>query len=253
MSATSISPRSAEPLGLLRRSSVPRWQRVGGAALFLAVLAGTGLVAGRSPLFAVDRIRVLGEDHLSAAEIVRRSGIEPGTNVLLLDPAAVERRIEADPWVRDATVTRSFPSTVTIRVIERTPVAVVQRNGRPVLVAADGTVLGPASRRPRLPVLAAEPDALGGGVPVPSTGAPARVLAVLPPAIRGRIREVAISPGGSLQLRLATGTRVLFGTPERAVEKGRVLRAILRWAATEGRSLARIDVRAPSAPSAAEA
>jgi len=252
LSATSI-PRPAEPLGLLRRSSVPRWQRVGAAVLSAATLAAAGLVVGRSSLFAVDRIRVVGEDHLRAAEIVRRSGIEPGTNVLFLDAGAVERRIEADPWVRDAAVTRRLPSTVTIRVVERTPVAVVQRNGRPVLVAADGTELGPASRNPGLPVLAAEPDALGGGVPVPATGAPARALAALPAALRAQVREVTVVPGGTLRLRLASGARVLFGGPGRAAQKGRVLRSILRWAAAEGVTLATIDVRAPSAPSASVA
>jgi cell division protein FtsQ len=249
LSATSIPP-SAEPLGLLRRRSVPGWQRVGAAILFLAVLGATGLVAGRSSVFAVDRIRVVGEEHLRAAEIVRRSGIEPGANVLFLDTGAIERRIEADPWVRDATVTRRLPSAVTIRVVERTPVAVVRRNGRPILVAADGTELGPVSRDPRLPVLAAEPDVPGGGPPVPQVGAPARVLAALPAALRGRVREVTVLAGGALRFRLTSGTRVLFGGPEQAVRKGRVLRAILRWAAGAGVDLAIIDVRAPSAPSA---
>ncbi|HXF73877.1 MAG TPA: FtsQ-type POTRA domain-containing protein [Actinomycetota bacterium] len=221
--------------------------------LSLATLAATGLVVGRSSLFAVDRIRVVGEHHVGAAAIVRRSGIGPGTNLLLLDPAAVERRIETDPWIRDATVTRSLPSTVTIRVAERTPVAVVEEGGRAVLVATDGTLLGPAPLDARLPVLAAEADALGGGAQVPPTSAPARALAALPPMVRGRVREVTVSPGGGLQLHLAAGTRVLFGTGEQAAEKGRVLRAILRWAASEGLTLARIDVRAPAAPSAAEA
>lgn len=252
MSATSIPP-PAEPLGLLRRSSAPRWQRVGAAVLCVAVLVATGLLVGRSSLFAVDRIRVVGEDHLRAAEIVRRSGIDPGTNVLFLDAGAVERRIEADPWVRDAVVTRSLPSTVTIRIVERTPVAVVPRGGRTVLVAADGTELGPVARDPGLPVLVAQPDALGGGISVPATAAPARALAALPPALRSRVREVALLPGGSLQLRLASGTRVRFGGPERAAEKGRVLRSILRWAREGDVALATIDVRVPSAPSASVA
>lgn len=252
MSATQI-PRSAEPLGLLRRSSVPRWQRIGAAIVCLASLAATGLVVGRSPLFAVGRIRVVGEDRLRAAEIVRRSGIEPGTNILFLDAGAVERRLEADPWIRDARVTRQLPSTVTIRVVERTPVAVMERDGRPVLVAADGTELGPVARDLRLPVLAAERDALGGGVAVPAIEAPARALAALPPELRAQVREVAVLPGGSLRLLLASGTRVLFGAPGQAAEKGRVLRSILRWAAAEGVTLATIDVRAPSAPSASVA
>lgn len=254
MSATS-TPRSAEPLGLLRRGTVPRWQRVGAAALglCLAALAVAGLVVGRSSVFAVDRIRVLGEDHLRAAEVVRRSGIVPGTNLLFLDARAVERRIEADPWVRDAVVSRTFPSTVTIRVVERDPVAVVERNGGAVLVASDGTELGPGPPDPGLPLLTAERDAPGGGAAVPATGAPARALAALPPGLRARVREVAVLPDGGLRLRLASGTRVLFGGPDRAVEKGRVLRSILRWAEGEGVALATVDVRAPWAPSASVA
>ena len=253
MSATSIwrSADPAEPLGRLRRPSVPAWQRWLAGVCGVAVLAGGGLVAGRSSLFAVDRIRVVGASHLGAGAVKRLAGIARDANVLFLDAGAVERRLEADPWIRRATVERAYPSTVTIRVEERAPVAAVPGDGGYALVAADGTLLEQGAPSPgALPLIAAEREVPTAAGPAPPVGMPARALAALSPGLRARVATATVLGDGTLSLGLTGGVRVLFGTAERASQKGRVVEAILRWARAEDVALSVIDVRAPGSPAA---
>ncbi|HXF36925.1 MAG TPA: FtsQ-type POTRA domain-containing protein [Actinomycetota bacterium] len=217
----------------------------------MAVLAGGALVAGRSSLFAVDRIRVVGESHLGARAVIRLAGIGPDANVLFLDPGAIERRLQADPWIRRATVERTYPSTVTIRVEERTPVAAVPRDGGYAVVAGDGTLLAYEAAPPSdLPLIVAErevPTAVG---PAPRVEAPARALAALPAGLRARVARAVVLPDGTVSLELLGGARILFGTQERASEKARVAEAILRWGRAEGVDLSVVDVRSPRSPAA---
>ena len=73
------------------------------------------------PIFGARVVRVEGEERLAPRQVMRLAGIERGTNVVHLDTSVAESRLEAEPWVLDATVARSFPSTITISVRERIP------------------------------------------------------------------------------------------------------------------------------------
>ena len=57
------------------------------------------------------------------------------------DPDAVQKRVTALPWVRHATVERRLPDTVRIRIAERRPAALWQRQGQLSLIDEDGTVI----------------------------------------------------------------------------------------------------------------
>lgn len=50
------------------------------------------------------------------------------TSLMGLDQDAVERRIEKDPWVSKAEVTRDWPSTIVIKVVEHRPIALLNKS-----------------------------------------------------------------------------------------------------------------------------
>jgi hypothetical protein len=63
-------------------------------------------------------------------------------SLLLLNLDALERRIEADPWVKGAKVLKDWESgIVTVEVEERRPMLDGDLGGRRVVVSADGTEL----------------------------------------------------------------------------------------------------------------
>jgi len=56
-------------------------------------IAGVSLVASRSSLFHLRHLEVVGTTSLTRAEVARLAALSSSTNVLWLDPGAVERRL----------------------------------------------------------------------------------------------------------------------------------------------------------------
>ncbi len=81
--------------------------------------------ATTSARFAIQSVVVTGHVRATADSIAKLSGAEPGTNIFALDLDRMKRAVEAHPWVRSAIVTRSFPRTVEIKVIEHEPKVLV--------------------------------------------------------------------------------------------------------------------------------
>lgn len=213
------------------------------------VLSTLLFVASRSTLLRVRRLEVSGASHLASGDVVRLSGISDTTNVLWFDPSGIEQRLEANPWIARAIVSRALPWTIRIAVVERRPVAVVREGEGPVLVAGDGTVLGTAEADHRLPAIVLPPGSSSKGAN-PVYGGAARAVAVLDATVRPRILRTVVTADGTLRMRLAGGVRISYGTPTRLEAKAEAVRRILRWARAEGASLATVDVSSPDAPAA---
>jgi cell division protein FtsQ len=99
-----------------------------GAAGAFTLYRGSRLVA-ESRLLRVDRIIVHGNERLSKGEVLAvLSGLQ-GENLLLTDLDAWRRRLLASPWVSDAALHRSLPSTVEVAISERTPIGIARLNG----------------------------------------------------------------------------------------------------------------------------
>ena len=99
----------------------------------LALSAAAGL--------AVSDVVVQGRSRTSPDSILAALGAKRGTPIFAIDPAAAKLRLEAIPWVRTASVERILPGTLRVRLDERVPLALWQRNGRLELVDRDGVVL----------------------------------------------------------------------------------------------------------------
>ncbi len=233
------------------RAAVARRRRIAALVIVagLATLGAGGWAATYSSLFRADHVTVLGTQRLSVARILRRARIGAATNVVHFDAGAAERRLERDPWIAGARVTRRLPGSITITIAERTPVA---RWLDPVThhwkTVTDGGTLAPGAVSAGLPKLI---DPLGS----PSlTGEEIQIGAVaaagLPPQLRAGVASVSVDPAGHVLLRLRTGTPVAFGPPSQAGAKGAALQAVLEWASRTGSRLGSIDVRVPGAPTA---
>lgn len=87
-------------------------------------LLGTRVLLA-SDRFHVDQVQVLGQQRLTAEEVVAQSNIRLGQSIFALDLVKIGRKIEENPWVRTTSVRRIFPRQVVLQVEERTPVAVI--------------------------------------------------------------------------------------------------------------------------------
>jgi cell division protein FtsQ len=231
----------------IREASAGRPRRLRatvGAAVVLLLAAGA---FSRSPFFGADTIRVRGTDHLTRDDVLRIAGIGQGTNVLYLNGGSVENRLEQQPWIDEAGVDRDLPGTILIRIRERRPVAVVDRDGSPSLVADDGTILGPgpAGALPSIEAAIGAPDLDGRAI-----AAGARTLAAIPPAMRDEVSAVELQRGGLVQVDLVSGVTASLGAGRDLVRKAQALAAVLRYVEERRLAVATIDVSAPSAPTA---
>ncbi len=78
-----------------------------------------------SPRFAVHKVEVLTKGAADNTELVRLAGVSPGTNIFSLDLAEIRKRVERDPWVHDATVTRELPNKIEITYRSQEPKAIL--------------------------------------------------------------------------------------------------------------------------------
>lgn len=197
--------------GLLRIASA------GGAlvlGLGLAALLGEPLLGWLGPdLASVDTIAIQGNAHLSVAQIAQATGVARGSELSRVDPAEVEQRLMAVPWIREARVLRLPPSTLLVRIREREAHAVLIDAGRgrgERLVDADGTPFAGGPVTGPLPRIVGG-DALENGVAHPVLVTALDLLDDLETVGAG----VLADPDGALALHLPFGD-----APEGWVVKG---------------------------------
>ncbi|MDD9992683.1 MAG: FtsQ-type POTRA domain-containing protein [Rhodospirillales bacterium] len=114
---------------------------------FMSATAGAGMT--------VERIDTSGGERTSTKTIRTATGVQIGMPIFAVDLAAARGRVEAIGWVESATVERRLPSTLHVRIVERKPVAIWQRNQRLVMVDRAGTEIGaePIGRFADLPIV----------------------------------------------------------------------------------------------------
>ncbi len=104
------------------------WLRL--AMVLVAAVATTGLVAWgavvvlSAPMLRVAQIEVSGIQHLSKGDVLALVDGLRGQNILRVRLDDYRHRVLASPWVADATIGRSLPATIVVRVVERRPMAI---------------------------------------------------------------------------------------------------------------------------------
>jgi cell division protein FtsQ len=197
-----------------------------------------------APWATVREVQVSGTSRVPAGAVVAAADTELGRSMLLARTGDVAERVRREqPLVAGVTVTRAWPSTLRIAVTEREPVAAVPAGDEVRLVDADGVVIerltGDRARRPGLPrveVDLSRPDA------VATLRACVEVARGLPPELRRIVRRIGASTPDRVELRLAGGARVDWGSGAETPRKAEVLLALLPQKASL------YDVRSPQTP-----
>jgi len=131
-------------------------------------LVGFGLISPRFMLTSAEDIVLTGNHYVSREEVLNVLGfptsgkLASGLNVFRLSLDEKKKQVESLPWVRSATLSRAYPHRLAVSVVERTPVAFVNVDGRVKLVDGEGMLLDKPERAAfDFPVLAGL-DAAGG-------------------------------------------------------------------------------------------
>jgi cell division protein FtsQ len=228
------------------RRADPRRRLLDAAAVLLAVVTVGAWVVYASPLLAVRTVQVDGVGSLTDAQVEQVAGIEAGTPLMRVDTGTAAARIAQIPQVASVEVTRGWPHTVVVTLVERVPVAIVDRAGTRSLVDRDGvlfdTITGavPADVVP-LTVPRPGPDDV-------TTAAALGAVVALPADVRREVTGVTAGSPDDVTLTLTDGRTVLWGSAEATPRKARVLAALL--AQIEAGSLDQADTLDVSTPDA---
>jgi cell division protein FtsQ len=158
-------------------------------------------VAAYARVLQVDVVSVAGNERLSKGEVLAVLNGLRGQNIVLADLDAWRRRLMASPWVRDATLRRSLPSTVQVMVYERRPMAIGRVNGEMYLVDERGVIIdsyGPRYADLDLPIvdgLGAAPSDSGSMTDEGRAELAARLIAAVgaKPAIARRLSQIDVT------------------------------------------------------------
>ncbi len=152
---SSTAAKQGKRLSAAKRDERERRQRsirarrfavwTGIAALVVAAVWGAFALT-RAPFLRITDVQVEGAGRLTTQQIVAMAAVPSDATLLRLPKSRIVDAVEANPWIAEATVSRVFPATVVISVIERKPAAVVDAGGAELwLVDATGVWLGERS------------------------------------------------------------------------------------------------------------
>jgi len=182
-----------------RRVQVQRLFAVARTVLIVAAIALGALAAYRhtqsGAQFAVKTIEIDGATHTPRAALDAITRQYAGMNLFKIDIGRVRRDLGALAWVRHVDIEEKVPDTLRIKIVERTPVALVMSDGPVRYVDDDGVTfaeLSPAVGDADLPVIS---NARGNEIA--ATVALLRDLRARDPRLYARVSEVRpVAPRG---------------------------------------------------------
>ncbi len=164
--ARPVINRAPHRLILLIERYTPNCAGIALTVLMLLGSAGFGIVKGghldemtaalsdarnalaNSAGFRITTVAINGRKQLSQDEVLAIGGVNGRSSLLFLDAATVRDRLKANSWIADATILKLYPGQLQIDIVERSPFALWQQDGRLSVIADDGAVLEPyVSRR----------------------------------------------------------------------------------------------------------
>ena len=203
----------------------------------LLVLGGlTWLIYG-TPVLGVRDVKVIGAQLLTPGQVREAVGVPADEPLARIDLDHVRARVRAIPAVDRVVVRRSWPSTLVIEVVERTPVAAVPAGKQFTLVDRSGVPYQTVADQPAgLPLLRLATP----GPADQDTRAGLTVLESLSDELREQLVAVSVAAPAQIKLELRKDRTVVWGDDTQSERKSQVATVLLRKATNE------IDVSAPT-------
>ena len=215
----------------------------------VAIIAGVTWALLGSKFLVVRSITVDGAPDIPRSQVITAAGVRAGTPLIRISTGTVARRVERLTLVESARVTRSWPKSITITIVERTAALAVREPAGWDLVDRFGVVLKQVQSRPHgLPRLrtSTAPDMLRGN---PAVFAAATVERELPARLAAKVRSIGAPTADTVTLYLRHGRTVVWGDASQTAMKARELAILMRGRARYfDVSDPRAVVTAPTAP-----
>ncbi|PWH06794.1 cell division protein [Brachybacterium endophyticum] len=238
--------QAADRFGDLLRTRPWRRRRraivLSGIVTVLVVIALL-VVAITIPPLRVHGVSVEGTSYVRAKTVNEAASDQLDHSMLLVRSGSVEQEVEKVPGVKEAKVSKRWPSTLGVEITERAPIAsVASKDGSTKILDADGVVLPKAAGKGEdlIPMKVA-----GKGDPASVSRAMLGVLGSLPEDMRSSVTGIKASSPDDVTLSVdVKGTKktIVWGNADDSALKAKVARTLLDQPGSE------IDVTSPVAP-----
>lgn len=91
--------------------------------------------------FTTKHITIEGQKYSSGDKISRTLKIKTGMPILAIDIGEVKSNLEKIDWIKMAIVERKLPDSINIYIVERTPIALLQRDRKLYLIDDQGVII----------------------------------------------------------------------------------------------------------------
>ncbi|WP_411720843.1 FtsQ-type POTRA domain-containing protein [Mycetocola sp.] len=198
------------------------WLSVLGGIVGLALLA---CLLAYTPILSVRTIQVQGAERVSSDAIVADLSSQLGSPFPMVDESAIKAALVGYPLIESYSVEARPPSTLVIRLVERTPVGAVDTGDGFLLVDAAGVVVESGADRPgAYPLIAVD-----GGIDAEGFPSAAAVLRSLPSDLFARVDTVTATTKDDVRFTLRDAeTTVVWGSAEEAPLKAYTLAALMK-------------------------
>lgn len=246
MSTLSAAPRRVAGRLAAVRPRRPRRRTLILLALAVVLLGGGWLWLRDSSLVAVERvdIRGLSGPGAAAAATALRDAARSMTT-LDVDEARLRRVASAFPAVRGIRVSAHPPNRLVIVASPQVPVAALLAGGRPLAVAADGTLL-PQAPTAGLAQVGLRSEPAGGRLQASAARMVVAALAAAPRSLRARATRGMITREHGIVIELRNGPALYLGPEQRLRAKWVAAARVLADPSAAGATY--VDLSSPERP-----
>ncbi|MFE1247862.1 cell division protein FtsQ/DivIB [Streptomyces sp. NPDC058735] len=201
----------------------------------------------------VEQVSVSGTKVLTEAQVRSAADVPLGKPLISVDTDAIETRLLRKlPRIDSVDVVRSWPHGIDLKVVERTPVLIVQKGGKFVEVDDEGVRFATVPKAPKgVPALTLALSRSGHAAASLRRFGESRlvreavgVARALPAAVARDTRTVKVRSYDDISLELRDGRTVAWGSSEKGAAKARSLTALMK----ASRDARHFDVSVPTAP-----
>lgn len=198
------------------------WLIVAGGVVGLALLA---CALAYTPILSVRSIQVEGAERVSSDAIVADLAGQLGSPFPMVDESAIKAALVTYPLIESYSVEARPPSTLVVRLVERTPVGAIATGDGFTIVDAAGVVIESGPNRPAtFPLIAVE-----GGIDADGFSPAAEVLRALPDELFARVDSVTATTTDDVRFTLRdSDTTVVWGSAEESGLKAYTLTALMK-------------------------
>jgi cell division septal protein FtsQ len=178
---------------------------VSGGALFVQWALHTSYLR-------VQDVTIVGAVHETNAQVLRVTGLDAHPTMWGVSISELSHDVRSFPWVEDVHITKHWPHSLSIRLVETKPVAVAFTSSHQLhYVSSSGRDLGSAPSNANYPTLVYLKPKSNTWPFLRAGRSAAYVASRLPVAFSSQVSQITVGADGEVTLRLTTPVSFVIG------------------------------------------